>query len=264
MRLKGKVIIVIGGTTGIGLSAAMAFIREGASVLIVGRTPQTMAKAKQTLGSGARSLIGDASDSGTAATAIEKAVAEFGKVDGIYHVAGGSGRKHGDGPLHEISNEGWDYTLNLNLTSLFYSNRAAVRHFLKQGTGGAVLNISSVLSFSPSPHFFSTHAYAAAKAAVIGLTKSSAAFYAAKNIRFNLLLPALVETPMAERAISNSEIMKFIHTKQPLDGGRAGLPGDLDGAATFFMSDESCFVTGQVLAVDGGWSVTEGQIPSAT
>jgi NAD(P)-dependent dehydrogenase (short-subunit alcohol dehydrogenase family) len=163
--------------------------------------------------------------------------------------------------LHEISDEGWTFTLNLNLTSLFYSNRAAVQQFLRQETGGTILNIGSILSYAPSPHFFATHAYAAAKAAVIGLTKSSAACYAAKNIRFNLLVPALVETPASARAVSNPEIMKFIHTKQPLDGGRVGSPSDLDGAATFFMSDESRFVTGQVLAVDGGWSVSEGQIP---
>ena len=104
-------------------------------------------------------------------------------------------------------------------------------------------------------------AYAAAKSAVIGLTKSSAAYYASKNIRFNLLVPALVETPMSERAVSNPDIVAFIHTKQPLDGGRVGIPEDLDGAATFFMSDESRFVTGQVLAIDGGWSISEGQIP---
>src|SRR5436305_1346956 len=108
--------------------------------------------------------------------------------------------KWGDGSLHEISDQGWEFTLNLNLTSLFYSNRAAVQQFLKQGTGGSILNMGSVLGFSPSPRFFSTHAYATTKAAVIGLTKSAASFYASKNIRFNVLAPALVVTPMSDRA----------------------------------------------------------------
>jgi len=261
MRLEGKVIVIIGGTTGMGLSASQAFVKEGAWIVIVGRDPQDADRAIQLLGADARSFVGDATDPATAPKAIELALREFGRFDGLYHVAGGSGRKHGDGPLHDISDAGWNFTLNLNLTSLFYSNRAAIQQFLKQETGGSILNIGSILSYSPSPHFFATHAYAAAKSAVIGLTKSSAAYYAAKNIRFNLLVPALIETPMSERAVSNPEIMKFIHTKQPLDGGRVGSPSDLDGAATFFMSDESRFVTGQVLAVDGGWSVSEGQIP---
>jgi NAD(P)-dependent dehydrogenase (short-subunit alcohol dehydrogenase family) len=182
----------------------------------------------------------------------------FGGFHGLYHVAGGSGRGEGDGPLHEITDEGWDFTIRLNLRSLFYSNRAAVRQFLKQRTGGSVLNMSSVLGFSPSPRHFATHAYAAAKAAVIGLTKSAAACYAKRNIRFNVLAPALVATPMSRRAQGDKEILKFIATRQPLDGGRIGRPEDLDAAAVYFMSDGSKFVTGQILAVDGGWSVCEG------
>jgi NAD(P)-dependent dehydrogenase (short-subunit alcohol dehydrogenase family) len=116
-----------------------------------------------------------------------------------------------------------------------------------------------VLGWSPSPRHFATHAYAAAKAAIIGFTKSIAAYYAARNIRCNVLAPALVETPMAERAAQDEAIQRFINTKQPLDGGRIGRPSDLDAAAIYFMSDASRFTTGQVLAVDGGWCVSEGQ-----
>jgi NAD(P)-dependent dehydrogenase (short-subunit alcohol dehydrogenase family) len=120
--------------------------------------------------------------------------------------------------------------------------------------------MGSVLGWSPSPRFFSTHAYAAAKSAIIGLTKSCAACYAAEQIRFNVLAPALVETPMAARAANDEAILSFIKTKQPLDGGRIGQPTDLDAAAVYFMSDASCFTSGQVLAVDGGWCISEGQI----
>ena len=119
--------------------------------------------------------------------------------------------------------------------------------------------MSSVLAWSPSPQYFSTHAYAAAKAAIIGLTKSCASLYAPQGIRFNAIGPGLVATPMSQRAQQNEDIMRFIQAKQPLDGGRIGTPSDLDAAAIFFMSDGSKFTTGQVLAVDGGWSITDGQ-----
>ena len=258
MRLKDKSLVIIGGTTGLGLSAARAFINEGARVVVVGRRRESAEEAQQQLGDKARTFIWEASDPQCAPQAIQKALDEHGAFHGLYHVAGGSGRSVGDGPLHEISDEGWDYTLRLNLTSLFNSNRAAVQQFLKQGTGGTVLNMGSVLGFSPSPKFFATHAYATAKAAVIGLTTAAAAHYAPQNIRFNVLAPALVATPMSQRAQSDDAIMQFIRTKQPLDGGRIGEPADLDSAAVFFMSDESRFATGQVLAIDGGWSVSEG------
>jgi NAD(P)-dependent dehydrogenase (short-subunit alcohol dehydrogenase family) len=258
MRLKDKSLVIIGGTTGLGLSAAKAFVKEGARVVVVGRNAESVAKAQQLLGTQAKTLDDDACDPDSAAKAIEIAGREFGGFHGLYHVAGGSGRKHGDGPLHEISDEGWNYTLNENLSSLFYSNRAAAQQFIKQGQGGTVLNMGSVLGFSPSPKFFATHAYATAKAAIIGLTTAAAAHYAPQNIRFNVIAPALVATPMSQRAQGDEAILNFIRTKQPLDGGRIGQPEDLDGAAVFFMSDESKFVTGQVLAVDGGWSVSEG------
>jgi NAD(P)-dependent dehydrogenase (short-subunit alcohol dehydrogenase family) len=188
-------------------------------------------------------------------------VDEFGACHGLYHVAGGSGRAFGDGPLHEISDDGWARTLDLNLTSLFLSNRAAVRHFVETRAGGVVLNMSSVLAFAPSSRFFATHAYAAAKAAVIGVTRSCASYYASFDIRFNALAPGLVDTPMSRRATSSEEIRAFVAGRQPLDGGRVGRVEDLDAAVVYLLSDAARFVTGQVLAVDGGWSVSEGYAP---
>ena len=261
MLLEGKSIVVIGGSTGLGLSAAQAFAREGARLLIVGRKPDSLEEAKASIKGEVLALAGDAMESATAERAVATAVEHFGRLDGLYHVAGGSGRRMGDGPLHEITDEGWDYTLRLNLSSLFYSNRAAVRRFLKQGSGGAILNMGSVLGARPSPKYFATHAYAATKSAVLGYTKSIASYYADRNIRANVLAPALVETPMSQRASEDGEILQFIRTKQPLDGGRNGRAGDLDAAAVFFLSDAAAFVTGQSLFVDGGWSVSEGQFP---
>jgi NAD(P)-dependent dehydrogenase (short-subunit alcohol dehydrogenase family) len=255
--LSNKSIVIIGGTTGIGLSAARAFVEAGASVTVVGRNPASVKAAQRELGKNAFAFSADAVRPQTAVRAIRHALEKFGGFHGLYHVAGGSGRKMGDGPLHELTDRGWESTLQLNLTSLVYSNRAAVQQFLAQGSGGSILNISSVLGFSPSRKFFATHAYAAAKSAVLGFTKSIAAFYAPQNIKCNVLAPALVDTPMAQRAAKDRAIQKFIKSKQPLDGGRIGKPSDLDAAAVYLMSDASKFVTGQVLAVDGGWSISD-------
>jgi NAD(P)-dependent dehydrogenase (short-subunit alcohol dehydrogenase family) len=258
-KLEHRTLVIIGGTTGLGLSAAQACVAQGASVVVAGRNPENVTRAEAMLGTSAKGLAADASEPETAVRAIKLALSAFGGFHGLYHVAGGSGRRWGDGPLHEITDAGWAETINLNLSSLFFSNRAAIRHWIQEGRGGAILNMTSVLGFSPSPKFFSTHAYATAKAGIIGLTQSVAAFYASSNIRCNALAPALVATPMSERAQGNEAILQFIKTKQPLDGGRIGQATDLDAAAVYFLSDDSRFVTGQVLAVDGGWAVSEGQ-----
>jgi len=258
LDLTGKVIIVVGGTSGLGLSAAKAFVRAAARITIVGRTQEKLDAALKELGPNASGLCADASDSKSADRAVELALARFGSLGGLYHVAGGSGRRFGDGPLHEVTDIGINQTVDLNLKSVIYSNRAALSYFLREQRAGTILNMASVLSYSPSPRYFATHIYAASKAAIIGLTKSAAAYYGPHNIRLNAVAPALVETPMAQRACHDDEILRYIRTKQPLDGGRVGLAEDLDAAAVWFMSDQSRFVTGQVLAIDGGWSVSEG------
>ncbi|MCA1596725.1 MAG: SDR family oxidoreductase [Chloroflexi bacterium] len=257
--MAGKVIVIIGGTTGLGFSAARAFTRSGARVVVVGRSEKSARAAEEALGPSASALTGDASVPSTAPAAIQHALDRFSGFDGLYHVAGGSGRRRGDGPLHQITDEGWAFTLQQNLDSVFHSNRAAAQSFLDRARGGSVLNMGSVLGSYPSPRHFATHAYAAAKAAIIGLTRSAAAYYAPSSIRFNVIAPGLVETPMAGRALGDEKVMSFIGTKQPLEGGRIGQPSDLDGAVVYFLSDESRFVTGQLIHVDGGWSVSEGQ-----
>jgi NAD(P)-dependent dehydrogenase (short-subunit alcohol dehydrogenase family) len=264
-RLQDKVILIVGGTSGLGLSAASACIAEGARVVVTGRDSEKCDRARNELTENGRAdrvlaIPSDAMDAASSNDVVKRAVEKFGRLDGLYHVAGGSGRRAGDGPLHEISNDGWRFTLDLNLSSLFYSNRAAVRQFIEQGTGGSILNMTSVLADSPSPKYFATHTYAATKAGAIGLTKACAAYYADQSIRFNAIAPSLFETPLAQRAVNDDQIMKYVRSKQPLDGGRAGQPSDTDDAVVFFLSDAAKFVTGQVLGIDGGWSVTEGQV----
>ena len=257
--IEGMSVVVMGGTTGLGLSAAQALVANGARVVVTSRSEANVQSALQTLGSGACGFAGDASLPETAEKAVALALENFGRLDALYHVAGGSGRSRGDGPLHEITDAGLSYTLDLNLASLILSNRAAVRQFLQQGGGGCILNMGSVLGWSPSPEFFASHAYAAAKAGIVGFSQSIASYYAKQNIRVNVIAPALVETPMSQRAVGNEAIVRFVAAKQPLDGGRVGSPEDVEGAALFLLSRAAKFITGQVLAVDGGWTVSEGR-----
>ncbi len=257
--LANKRIVIMGGTTGIGLSALRAFLAAGARVIAIGLDSKSVEQVSFTNDDNLVAEVGDATQPGIAAKAIRTCVKKFGGFEGLYHVAGGSGRRHGDGPLDEMTLEGWNQTMAMNLTSLMLSNQAAVKAFLGNNQGGSILNIGSVLGYSPSPKYFSTHAYAAAKSAVIGFSKSIASFYAPNNIRVNVIAPGLVDTPMAQRAANDEGILKFIKTKQPLDNGRIGQPTDLDGAAVYFMSDHSRFTTGQVLSIDGGWGITDGQ-----
>lgn len=259
--MQDKRILIIGASTGLGKSAAKALIEAGACVMGIGRNPDSLASTQEELGPRFEPFQGDAIQSETSSGAVAKMQEIWGGVDGLYHVAGGSGRRMGDGPLHEVTETGWDFTLDLNLKSVFLSNQAVIRHWLEKESAGSILNMGSVLGVSPSPKYFTTHAYAAAKAAIIGMTRSIAAAYANYNIRANVLAPALVETPMAQRAAANEAIMAFIKTKQPLDGGRIGCPTDLDAAALYFLGDGSRFTTGQTLYVDGGWSLSEGQYP---
>jgi NAD(P)-dependent dehydrogenase (short-subunit alcohol dehydrogenase family) len=185
--LGNKNIVIVGGTTGIGLSAAKAFIAEGARVIVVGRNKDSVGNAGNELGKNAHAVSADAIDPRTATNAIDLCLEKFGGFDGLYHVAGGSGRKMGDGPLHELTLDGWNKTLELNLTSLMLSNQAAIKKFLQLKKAGTILNMGSVLGFSPSPGYFATHAYASAKAAIIGLSKSVAAYYAKEDIRVNVI-----------------------------------------------------------------------------
>ena len=187
------IVVLAGGTTGLGFSAAQHLVQQGAKVAIFGRSQEGLDQTLAQLGDAAVGIAADATQPAAIDQLLDLAVQKFGRVDALYHVAGGSGRSQGDGPLHELSDAGWHYTLDLNLTSVMLSNRAVIRQFLKQGSGGTIVNMGSVLGWSPSPQHFASHAYAAAKAAIVGLSKATASYYAKDNIRINVLAPALVD-----------------------------------------------------------------------
>ncbi|MGC8638446.1 MAG: SDR family NAD(P)-dependent oxidoreductase [Isosphaeraceae bacterium] len=269
-RLQGRTCLIVGGTSGIGLATARSFLEQGARLVVCGRSSETAEAARaelEQLGPG-RFLIwsADAAEPQQVERLFQEALAFCsGRLDVLFHVAGISGRRFGDAALHECTVEGWDTVLDTNARSLFLTNRAAVRQMLTQplddhGLRGTVLNMGSVLGWSPAPEFFGTFAYAASKGAIRAMTLNAAARYARDRIRFNLIAPALIETPMAGRAVSDPVIRAYLATKQPLAEG-PGTPEDCAQAALFLCEPSSRFLTGVILNVDGGWCVSEGQIP---
>ncbi len=259
-RLAGKRCLIVGGTTGIGRAAAARFLEEGARVVIAGRSADKGSAALAALDEiGPLSfLVCDASLAEPVEQLYVEAVAILGGLDVLYHVAGISARHYGDGPLHECTEEGWQVTLDANLKSTFLTNRSAVRYFLGRSQPGVILNMASVLGFAPSPRYFDTYAYAATKGGIIAMSRLAAARYATDGIRVNVMAPGLIDTPMASRAVEDEAIRSFLRSKQPLTAG-PGRPEDCSDAAVFLCSDAARFITGIVLPVDGGWSVSEGQ-----
>lgn len=256
-RFEGRVCLVT-GSTGIAAAAAKALAAEGARVFVVSRTAEHAERLAAEVG-GAWAQA-DLSDESAVESAVGQCVEKFGRLDCVYNVAGISGRRLGDGALHEMSLAGWRAVLDNNATSQFLVCRAAVRQMLSQpvaanGQRGAILNMSSVLARSPKPRFFGTHAYAASKGAIEAFSRSIAAYYAIHGIRVNVIAPALVATPMSERAQGDEQVMELVGRKQPLAGGALGAD-DLVGTALYLLSDDARMVTGQVIDVDGGWGIS--------
>jgi NAD(P)-dependent dehydrogenase (short-subunit alcohol dehydrogenase family) len=261
-RLHERVCVVT-GSTGIAAASARRLAAEGASVFVISRTEEHATSLADELTSGggtAAWAVADLTVEAEVDGAVAAAVTRFGRIDGVFAAAGGSGRRYGDGPIHELTAEGWDRTLEINLRSQAMTCRAAVRQMLAQepnasGTRGSILLMGSVTASDPVPAFFATHAYAAAKGATIALMTTMAATYASHGIRVNAVAPSLTDTPMATRASGDARIRAFAKRKQPLAGEMMD-PDDVAHAAVYFLSDESRVVTGQLLKIDGGWSVT--------
>lgn len=263
-RFAGLACLVT-GSTGMAADAARSLARDGAAVLVASRTAGHAAALADELGAaGGRAawIAGDLAEEAAAEAAVARCVGAFGRLDALLGIAGASARGAGDGPLDAASLAGWEAALRTNATSQFLVARAAIRAMRAQAprdvagrrVRGSVLLMSSVLATRPAPAHFATHGYAAAKGAIEALVRAAAAAYAADGIRVNGIAPSLVATPMSRRAQDDPAIRTYLARRQPLAGGPLD-PAEVTAVALHLLSDEARMVTGQVVTVDGGWSV---------
>jgi NAD(P)-dependent dehydrogenase (short-subunit alcohol dehydrogenase family) len=254
-RLHNKVALVTGSASGIGRATALRFAAEGAQVVALDRSAEGLANTVAAIaaaGGQALPVMVDITQAAAVRAAVGQSLAAWGQLDVVFNGVGASGRGYGDGPVDACSEEGWDWTLAVNLTSMFLICKYTIPALLE--TRGAIVNLSSVLGLVGGDEDFATHAYAASKGGIIALSRAMASYYAPRGVRVNVIAPGLIATPMSQRAQADPHILARLPQLQPLTGAM-GAPEDIAAAATYLASDDARFVTGTVLTVDGGWTV---------
>lgn len=239
-NLTGKLALVTGATGGIGQSIVKALANQGAKVIMVGRNEEKLQNLKQELSDKVYSLICDFNDDSQINSLIENAEKQFGNIDILVCNAGITK----DNLALRIKNEDWDIVIQMNLTSTFKLNRAAIKSMMKRRYG-RIINISSVIGLSGNA---GQSNYAASKAGIIAMSKSIAKEVASRGITINCVAPGYIDTPMTE--VLGEDIKNSIIAHIPT--GRIGTPQDVANAVLFLASDESSYVTGHTLSVNGG------------
>jgi NAD(P)-dependent dehydrogenase (short-subunit alcohol dehydrogenase family) len=246
-ELQNKVALITGGTTGIGRDTAVHFAKNGAKVVISGR--------RETEGNEAIALVraaggdglfvkSDVSKSSDVQSLIAKTVEKFGHLDIAFNNAGIEGQWK---PIVEQSEEDWDSVIDINLKGTWLCLKYEIQQMLTEGSGGAIVNMSSVAGLMGSA---GAAIYVASKHGVIGLTRTAALECAAKGIRVNAVCPAVIETAMADRAFADPQVSKRVLAMHPL--GRFGKPMEIAEAVLWLCSDKSSFMTGHYIVLDGG------------
>lgn len=243
---KNKVAIVTGGSFGIGRAAAIAFAKHGAKVMIADWVAdnETLNIIK---GFGGEAIFFkcDVSDDTNVRLLVEETISKFGRLDFAFNNAGIEGIS---APIQDCTMENWDRTVNVNLKGVWLCMKYEIPHMLKQGKGAIVNNasIAGLVGFPGIP------AYVASKHGVLGLTKNAALENAKLGIRVNAVCPGVIKTPMVDRFTGkNKEVEKQFENMEPI--GRMGQPEEVAEAVIWLCSDAASFVTGNTMAVDGGW-----------
>ncbi len=248
MELEGKVGLVTGGTSGIGRDASVLFAKAGAKVVVAGRRE---VEGKETVdlirAAGGEGLFvkADVSKASEVEMLVRKTADKFGRLDVAFNNAGIEGNWV---PITEQPEEDWDRTIDINLKGVWLCLKYELLQMLKQGSGGAIVNMASVAGLIGAA---GAATYCASKHGVIGLTKAAALENARSGIRINAVCPAVIETPMAERAFADPALNKFMLGLHPI--GRFGKPMEIAEAVVWMCSDRASFMTGQSLVLDGGF-----------
>ena len=246
-RLEGKVGIVTGAGTGIGRACALALAKEGARVVLTGRRKDRIEEVAREIGDGAMAIPADVSNKGELTNVLNQTLTRFGGLTFLLNNAG----VLLVGNAEQITEEQWDHTFNVNVRAVWLLSRAALPHMRKAG-GGSIINVASTLGIVAARN---RAAYAPSKGALILLTKSMAVDYGQENIRVNAICPSFVETDLSAAAINQTADPAAVRRERtaahPI--GRLGRPDDIAGLAVYLASDESSWVTGTVLPVDGGY-----------
>lgn len=254
-------IYIVTGSSGIAAETIKLLLKEG-KVCFIGKGEEnctSLSTEINEMGFEADYKAGDLTNESVVSDLVSSCVKKYGRIDGLFNVAGASGRKWGDGPLHECTSAGWEETLRVNLTTQFQMCKLVINQMLLQepdetGMRGVILNMASVLAFSPEAENFNAIAYASSKGAIISMTQTSAAYYAKSKIRINAIAPGLALTKMSERASLDEKIVACMKDKQPLAGVMPAI--DIARAALFLLSPSAGMITGQTLVVDAGWSIS--------
>jgi NAD(P)-dependent dehydrogenase (short-subunit alcohol dehydrogenase family) len=246
MRLKDRVAVITGGGSGIGAATASLFGRHGASVAVLDvnrKAASGVAAQLRRSSAQAIALWCDVSREDSVAKAMWRVAAEFGSIDVLVNNAGVAVRHS----LSDLASPDWEWVIKVNLQGAFLCSKHALQYF--PGTGGSIVHMSSVTGITGVRN---RAAYSASKGGIVALTRSMAMDYAARQIRVNCVCPGFVRTPMTAPLLSDPQHASRLEALHPM--GRLGEPDDIANAILFLASDESAWMTGQTLVVDGGFS----------
>lgn len=250
-RLESKVVVVTGGSSGIGRAVAERAAAEGAAVVIGARRSEQGERVAGDIrrrGGRAVFVTADVTVEVDVAALTDAALAEFGRLDGAFNNAGGAGAS---GRVQDIRTAQWHATIEQNLTSVYYSLKHEIPAIIASGNGGAVINNASIGGVAG---IGSMSAYVAAKHGVVGLTRATALECAAKGVRVNALATGNVDTPLYRDLVGAPAEGDADDLPAPNPTGRVATPAEIAAFVTFLLSDEAAFITGAALAIDGGFT----------
>ena len=250
--LNGKVVIVTGGGGAIGSAMCMQLGANGAKVVVAGRTLKTLqatVDAVKAAGGEASAVVADVSNPESAANMVAETVRIYGRLDALVNNAGINGGPEYRKPIHQYDDDLWDRIVSIDLNGVYYCSKAAVKQMLKQGEGGSIINIGSIVGQTP---LRLQCAFTAAKAGVFNLTKTMALELAPENIRVNGIAPGSIMFE-GTRKLFYADPVKAEGIMSHIPLHRPGEPEDIAGMTCFLVSEDSKYMTGSIVTIDGGW-----------